>query len=101
MTGPPLADSNPSADCPEPHHHDGKGAGRPVEPRTTSSGSKNSSCEIVRLQRQDRSLWDHEAIADACRLIARAAAHKRPGPYQLQAAIVACHAEAKRWEDTD
>jgi RNA polymerase sigma-70 factor (ECF subfamily) len=34
-------------------------------------------------------------------LIARAAALRRPGPYQLQAAIVACHAEAARWEDTD
>ena len=41
------------------------------------------------------------AIADAGQLIARAAAHRRPGPSQLQAAIVACHAEAERWEDTD
>jgi predicted RNA polymerase sigma factor len=57
--------------------------------------------EIVQLQHQDWTLWDHQAIADAGRLIARAAAAKRPGPYQLQAAIVACHAEAKRREDTD
>jgi RNA polymerase sigma-70 factor (ECF subfamily) len=57
--------------------------------------------EIIQLPRQDRSRWDHDAIADAARLIARAAAGKRPGPYQLQAAIVACHAEAPRWEDTD
>jgi RNA polymerase sigma factor (sigma-70 family) len=56
---------------------------------------------IIQLQDQDRSLWDDEAIADATRLIARASAQKRPGPYQLQAAILACHAEAKRWEDTD
>jgi RNA polymerase sigma factor (sigma-70 family) len=56
---------------------------------------------IVQLQHQDRSRWDHDAIADAGRLIARAAALRRPGPYQLQAAIVACHAEATRWEDTD
>ncbi|MBM0224704.1 hypothetical protein [Micromonospora sp. ATA51] len=40
-------------------------------------------------------------IADATRLIAKAAAFKRPGPYQLQAAIVAGHAEARRWADTD
>jgi RNA polymerase sigma-70 factor (ECF subfamily) len=26
---------------------------------------------------------------------------RRPGPYQLQAAILACHAEAERWQDTD
>lgn len=57
--------------------------------------------EIIQLQHQDRSLWDREAIAAAGRLIACAAALNRPGPYQLQAAIVACHAEARRWEDTD
>jgi RNA polymerase sigma factor (sigma-70 family) len=56
---------------------------------------------IIQLQCQDRSRWDRQAIADAARLIARAAAAKRPGPYQLQAAIAACHAEAERWEDTD
>jgi RNA polymerase sigma factor (sigma-70 family) len=56
---------------------------------------------IVQLPDQDRRLWDHAAIEDAGALIARAAAHRRPGPYQLQAAIVACHAEAKRWEETD
>ncbi|MER7456717.1 sigma-70 family RNA polymerase sigma factor [Micromonospora sp. NPDC126480] len=57
--------------------------------------------ELIQLPHQDRSRWDRAAIADAGRLIARAAARGRPGPYQLQAAIVACHAEAARWEDTD
>jgi len=56
---------------------------------------------LVLLQDQDRSLWDRQAIADAIRLLTRAARRQFPGPYQLQAAIVACHAEAKRWEDTD
>jgi RNA polymerase sigma factor (sigma-70 family) len=56
---------------------------------------------LVLLKDQDRSLWDREAIADAAALLARAARRQRPGPYQLQAAIVACHAEAERWEDTD
>jgi len=56
---------------------------------------------IVLLRDQDRSLWDREAIAQAVRLLTRAARRRRPGPYQLQAAIVACHAEAERWEDTD
>jgi RNA polymerase sigma-70 factor (ECF subfamily) len=56
---------------------------------------------IIRLPDQDRRLWDHAAIEDAGKLIARAAAHRRPGPYQLQAAIVACHAEAQRWDETD
>jgi RNA polymerase sigma factor (sigma-70 family) len=57
--------------------------------------------ELVQLPDQDRSLWDREAIADATRLLSRAARQGRPGPYQLQAAIVACHTEARRWSDTD
>jgi RNA polymerase sigma factor (sigma-70 family) len=56
---------------------------------------------LVLLQHQQRTRWDREAIAEASRLLARAATQQRPGPYQLQAAIVACHAEADRWEDTD
>jgi RNA polymerase sigma-70 factor (ECF subfamily) len=56
---------------------------------------------LIQLPDQDRSLWDREAIADASRLLVRAARQQRPGAYQLQAAIVACHAEASRWEDTD
>jgi predicted RNA polymerase sigma factor len=56
---------------------------------------------LVLLQHQQRSLWDREAISEASRLLARAARQQRPGPYQLQAAIVACHAEAERFEDTD
>jgi hypothetical protein len=51
---------------------------------------------LVLLQHQQRSRWDREAIAEAARLLARAAKQQRPGPAQLQAAIVACHAEAKR-----
>jgi RNA polymerase sigma-70 factor (ECF subfamily) len=56
---------------------------------------------LVLLRDQDRSQWDRAAIEDATMLLVRAAARHRPGPYQLQAAIVACHAEAERWEDTD
>jgi RNA polymerase sigma factor (sigma-70 family) len=57
--------------------------------------------EIVQLPDQDRSRWDHVAIADAVKLLSRAAALHRPGPYQLQAAVVACHAEARTFADTD
>ena len=56
---------------------------------------------LVQLEYQDRSRWNHSAIADASRLLQRAAAQRHPGPYQLQAAIVACHAEASDWADTD
>jgi RNA polymerase sigma factor (sigma-70 family) len=57
--------------------------------------------DLVLLQHQDRSRWDRDTIAEATALLARTARRRRPGPYQLQAAIVACHAEAARWEDTD
>ena len=57
--------------------------------------------ELVLLADQDRSLWDREAIVDAVRLVERAGAMRRPGPYQLQAAIAACHAEAPSREATD
>ena len=56
---------------------------------------------LVLLRDQDRTQWDRAAISAATRPLVRAAAQQRPGPYQLQAAIVACHAEADRWEDTD
>ena len=56
---------------------------------------------LVLLAEQDRSLWDRAVIAEATGRLTRAARQHRPGPYQLQAAIVACHAEAERWEDTD
>ncbi|TKK91335.1 sigma-70 family RNA polymerase sigma factor [Herbidospora galbida] len=58
--------------------------------------------QLVLLADQDRTLWDHEAIGAATALLVRAArAHRRPGPYQLQAAIAACHAEAESFESTD
>ncbi|NJP94894.1 RNA polymerase sigma factor [Nonomuraea sp. FMUSA5-5] len=57
---------------------------------------------LVLLADQDRSLWDRAAIAAATALLTRTArAHRRPGPYQLQAAIVACHAEAASFAETD
>ncbi len=56
---------------------------------------------LVLLRHQDRSRWDHAAIADGERLIERAGALRRPGRYQLQAAIAALHATAPSWEETD
>ncbi len=57
---------------------------------------------LVLLQDQDRTRWNHDAIAEAAQLLTRTARRYRaPGPYQLQAAIAACHAEARRWQDTD
>jgi RNA polymerase sigma-70 factor (ECF subfamily) len=56
---------------------------------------------IVLLEDQDRSLWRHELIAEGLALIEKALRHRRPGPYQLQAAIAAIHSQARRAADTD
>ncbi len=57
--------------------------------------------DLVLLPDQDRSLWDHTAIAAADDMLARAAALRSPGPFQLRAAIAACHATSPSWEETD
>jgi RNA polymerase sigma factor (sigma-70 family) len=56
---------------------------------------------IVLLKDQDRSRWDSSKVASAVELLERAGAMRRPGPYQLQAAIAAVHAEAAAWDETD
>jgi RNA polymerase sigma-70 factor (ECF subfamily) len=56
---------------------------------------------IVLLEDQDRSLWNGELIAEGLALVEKALRHRRPGPYQVQAAIAAVHAQATRPEDTD
>jgi RNA polymerase sigma-70 factor, ECF subfamily len=56
---------------------------------------------IMLLEDQDRGLWNREMIAEGLALIDKAMRHKRPGPYQAQAAIAALHARAERPEDTD
>jgi len=49
--------------------------------------------ELVLLADQDRSLWDARAIDEGLRMLGRAETQRRPGPYQLQAAIAAGHAQ--------
>jgi len=66
-----------------------------AEARFTGAG------ELVLLVDQDRTLWDRSMIAEGIALIEQAAALGRPGPYQVEAAIVACHAEAESWAATD
>jgi RNA polymerase sigma-70 factor (ECF subfamily) len=57
--------------------------------------------QLVLLRDQDRRLWDQTQIAGAIAILERAGALGRPGAYQLQAAIAACHSEARAWEATD
>jgi RNA polymerase sigma-70 factor (ECF subfamily) len=56
---------------------------------------------IVLLEDQDRGSWDRDMIAEGLALIDKAARHRRPGPYQIQAAVAGVHATAARAEDTD
>jgi RNA polymerase sigma-70 factor (ECF subfamily) len=56
---------------------------------------------VVLLEQQDRSRWNRAMIAEGLALMDKAMRHRRPGPYQAQAAIAALHARAARPEDTD
>ncbi len=57
--------------------------------------------DLVTLEDQDRSRWDRASIAEGRRVLESAARVGAVGPYQLQAAIAACHATAPRAADTD
>jgi RNA polymerase sigma factor (sigma-70 family) len=63
--------------------------------RTDADGS------IVLLEDQDRRRWDRARIARGLACLERAGPMDLAGPYQLQAAIAACHARADSWEATD
>jgi RNA polymerase sigma-70 factor (ECF subfamily) len=63
--------------------------------RTSADG------EVVLLDEQDRSLWNRSQIAEGTALVERAMASRRIGPYTLQAAIAAVHAEARTAAATD
>jgi len=63
--------------------------------RTTPDG------DLILLEDQDRSRWDTDIIEAGARLVRRALSEGPPGPYALQAAIAALHAEAPSWETTD
>jgi len=66
--------------------------------RTARTGA---SGELIPLDEQDRSLWDHGLIAEGVALISNTLSRGSIGAYQLQAAIAAVHDEAARAEDTD
>jgi RNA polymerase sigma-70 factor (ECF subfamily) len=63
--------------------------------RTTTAG------DLVPLQDQDRTRWNHALIAEGQTLVRHCLRVNRPGPYQLQAAINAVHADARTVADTD
>jgi len=55
----------------------------------------------VPLAEQDRDQWNRAAIEEALRILASIPGGEQPGPYRVQAQIIACHARAARPEDTD
>jgi RNA polymerase sigma-70 factor, ECF subfamily len=57
--------------------------------------------DLIVLEDQDRSLWSAAQIAEGTALLQRVLRRGRPGPYQVQAAIAACHAEAATAANTD
>ncbi|OCT24949.1 RNA polymerase sigma factor [Pseudomonas putida] len=57
--------------------------------------------ELVLLDQQDRSLWDKAQIEEGCALVRHALSSRDIGPYSVQAAIAAVHAEAASAQDTD
>jgi RNA polymerase sigma-70 factor, ECF subfamily len=56
---------------------------------------------LILLEHQDRMHWNHSMIGEGLALIDKAMRHKRPGPYQVQAAIAALHARAQTADQTD
>ena len=56
---------------------------------------------VVLLEHQNRALWDRRLIAEGLALMDKAIRHRRPGPYQVQAAIAALHARAPSFVETD
>jgi RNA polymerase sigma-70 factor, ECF subfamily len=61
----------------------------------------DSAGDLVTLEDQDRSRWDSAEIAEGVSVLEAALGQGRPGPYQIQAAIAACHVTAARAADTD
>jgi RNA polymerase sigma-70 factor, ECF subfamily len=57
--------------------------------------------ELILLEDQDRSRWNRDEIEEGVRLVETALRMKRPGSYQIQAAIAAVHAEATTASETD
>lgn len=65
-----------------------------------SAARMDTQGQLVALEAQDRTLWDRAAIAEGLALVTRALRRGRPGPFQLQAAIAAIHAEAPDFRAT-
>ncbi|SEG89111.1 RNA polymerase sigma-70 factor, ECF subfamily [Actinacidiphila yanglinensis] len=66
-----------------------------------SAARTDARGDLVPLEEQDRARWDRQRIEEGLAVLDAALAAHRPGPYQVQAAIAACHASAPGPEATD
>ncbi|WP_020385123.1 RNA polymerase sigma factor [Kribbella catacumbae] len=66
-----------------------------------SAGRQGDDGQLIPLEEQDRSRWDAGKIAEGTDVLEAALRRREPGPYQIQAAIAACHATAQDAGDTD
>ncbi|MEI3868412.1 DUF6596 domain-containing protein [Microbacterium sp. CCNWLW134] len=64
-------------------------------------GARAVDGELILLADQDRTRWDRQLIAEAQSVLEKAAMLRRPGRWQLHAAIAACHSDTRDGEDTD
>ena len=65
------------------------------------AGRVDAAGDLVPLEQQDRTAWDRGRIAQAVSILDGVLRRRQPGPYQIQAAIAACHATAAAASDTD
>jgi len=66
-----------------------------------SGGRFDAAGELILLEDQDRTTWNHSMIGEGLALIDKALRHRQPGPYQVQAAIAGLHARAQTPAETD
>jgi len=64
-------------------------------------GRLDEAGDLILLEEQDRTVWDQGEIVEGSAVLDAALRQRRPGPYQVQAAIAACHAQASMAADTD
>jgi hypothetical protein len=69
--------------------------------RLVCGWSAKAETTLVRLEEQDRRQWDADEIAQGSAILERALRQGRAGPFQIQAAIAACHATAPTMAQTD
>jgi len=85
-----------------PHEPEVRGLAALMELQASRAAARTDvDGNLVLLADQDRSRWDQARIARGLALLEHAGPMARAGPYQLQAAIAACHARAVSWEATD